>query len=189
MLDSSNSIWTPNFRRQVDFVRSVVQHFQIGETRMKVAMVTFSEKPRFVFSLRRSSDKSKVRRALKHVEQDGGLITYTSKAIEFMRKACFNKATGARDNVTRIGIVISDGHTNDPIGTAYQASKAKREGIHMFAVGVGENLDINVLKHIASKPYDFYLLTAKGYKGLKHIRNLLAGKTCAGEAHIYAMDS
>ena len=179
MLDSSNSIWTPNFRRQVDFVRNVVHHFQISETRMKVSMVTFSERPRMVVSLRQNQ-KPQLKQTLKHVVQDGGVSSYTSKALHFMRSVCFSERAGARQNVTKIGIVISDGHTSDPIRTAYEAMKAREEGIHMFAVGVGENIKMNVLEHIASKPHDFYLLTAKGYKGLKHMRTLLAGKACAG---------
>lgn len=189
LLDSSNSIWAPNFRRQVEFVQSVVQEFQISDKHIKVGLVTFSQRPYLELSLRQSTSQNRVRKTLKHIEQNGGLVTYASKALEFMRKVCFNQRMGARQNVTKIGIIISDGQSNDPIATAYQANKAKSEGVHLFAIGVGEHIDMNVLEHIASEPHDFYLLTAKGYKGLKHIRSLLAIKTCTGEFPFQASSS
>ncbi|ELT91748.1 hypothetical protein CAPTEDRAFT_112968, partial [Capitella teleta] len=182
ILDSSNSIWTPNYRRQVEFISDVVDEFQISEDQMKVGIVTFSHRARLAFSLEQSRSKEAVNEALGNLEQDGGLVTYTSKAIELMRKQCFTKRMGGRENVTKIGILISDGQTTDPIATAYQAHKAKMDGIHIFAVGVGSRIDMNVLKHIASKPSKFYMVTAKGYEGLEHIRSLLAGKTCSGES-------
>ena len=62
--------------------------------------------------------------------------TYTADAINKMRLDLFSPEH-RREGVPHIGIVITDGESIDPKLTRYAARKAKRDGITMFAIGVG----------------------------------------------------
>lgn len=42
LLDASNSIWNPDFRRQLTFVQAVVDYFPVGPDHIQVGVATFS---------------------------------------------------------------------------------------------------------------------------------------------------
>ena len=98
-----------------------------------------------------------------------------------MRENSFTATAGARPNITRIVIVMTDGLSYDTAVTADEARKARAAGLHLFAVGIGDAVDVNELNDIASKPADYYRFMVKGFSGLKKIKSLLALKTCSGE--------
>ena len=93
----------------------------------------------------------------------------------------------ARANVTRVGVVITDGLSDNRTATAIEAETAKDDGIHMFSVGVGKSVDLIELKAIASQPSIYYTFLVENFQGLGNIRELLAIKTCTGGCLILAM--
>jgi len=68
--------------------------------------------------------------------------------------------------------------------TAKEATKARAEGLHLFAVGIGDQVDVNELTDIASEPAEYYRFMVEGFAALKKIKSLLALKTCSGEAKL-----
>ena len=106
-----------------------------------------------------------------------------SWSCRFVRENCFTAAAGARPNITRIVIVLTDGLSYDTDVTAYEARKARAAGLHLFAVGIGNQVDVNELNDIASKPSDYYRFMVEGFAGLKKIKSLLALKTCSGKVY------
>jgi len=58
-------------------------------------------------------------------------------------------------------------------------SKTKDEGIRLFAVGVGSDIDVNQLTKIASSPANDFVYIVKAYKELLSIREKLSDKLCA----------
>ena len=53
----------------------------------------------------------------------------------------FTADNGDRPNVPNMGIVITDGRSNDPNATKMEAAAARAKGITMVAVGVGPNVE------------------------------------------------
>lgn len=80
-----------------------------------------------------------------------------------------------------MAVIITDGRSDNATLSALEAYKVKAEGVHLFAVGVGRNLDMEELKTLASEPTDHYTFLVDNYHGLERIKDLLAIKTCAGE--------
>lgn len=177
VLDASNSIWRPDFQRQIDFVKEISGMFRIGPNNTRVAVITYAAFPQFQFHLNDYSAKADILAAMDGVRQMGGYHTSTPDAIRAMRERGF-RVDGGRANVTRVGIVITDGRSDDPVKTEAEARRARHAGIHLFAVGVGLDLDLQELEKIASSPSRYYTFTVESYSGLENIKDLLAIKAC-----------
>ncbi|CAL1535306.1 unnamed protein product, partial [Lymnaea stagnalis] len=178
MLDSSNSIWDPDFRQQIEFVRSVAAMFQIGRNLTQVGMGTFGDRPFLQFGLDVYLTKASLLRAIRNVKKSDGLSTATDKAISFLRKFMFQTRFGARTNVPHVAIIMTDGGSDHLLRTLTEASKAKRENITIFAIGVGNKVNVNELQRIASSPHEEYAFVVDNFSFLDSIKNKLAVKAC-----------
>ncbi|CAH1791715.1 unnamed protein product [Owenia fusiformis] len=174
VLDSSSSIWGPDFKEQLKFVQNIVDKFTIGHKLTRVGVMTFSDKPHKYFGLGEINSKVKVNVAVADIQQSiGG--TYTADAIKYMRENMFSDA---RSSVPQIAIIITDGQSIDSELTAIEAENAKKDGITMFAIGVGRNTDRNELEAIAAKPSREFVFNVKSYSRLERIATSLSKKTC-----------
>ena len=84
----------------------------------------------------------------------------------------------------KVGVVLTDGLSDNTAATAAEARRAKDAGVHMFAVGIGAKADVGELGMIASEPAEGYMFLVEGFAGLDSIRELLAIKACEGEMGI-----
>ena len=92
----------------------------------------------YLFAFRYSTAKQ-ITDALDGIHQRrGNTLTYV--AIDQMHNEMFS-ARYARPGVPRIGIVITDGVSNDTAKTATAARAARADGITLFAVGVGKTVN------------------------------------------------
>jgi len=78
--------------------------------------------------------------------------TDTSTALKIMRTVVFNSANGDRPDVNNVGIVVTDGQSDNASATASEALAAKDAGVRMFAIGLTNEIDAQELKTIASSP-------------------------------------
>lgn len=101
-IDTSNSIWPGDFRKQVDFVRDVTTLFTIGPQNMMVGILTYAESPRLQFHLSSYTEKKDVIEAIDNIGQDGGYVTRTAEALRYIRERSFRESAGARRNVTKV---------------------------------------------------------------------------------------
>ncbi|KAL5006176.1 hypothetical protein ScPMuIL_017334 [Solemya velum] len=74
--------------------------------------------------------------------------TETDEGIRAMTKMILSQG---RPDVPKIGVVITDGNSKNASRTAAAAEDARNEGIHMMAVGVTSEIEIEELQAIASK--------------------------------------
>lgn len=100
----------------------------------------------------------------------------TGLALQHLSEKVFVPSLGARDNIPKVGIVFTDGRSQDYINSF--AEKIKNQGIKMFAIGVGNALE-EELRIIASDPVkDHYHYTAD-FKTMNQIADKLQVKICA----------
>jgi len=69
-----------------------------------------------------------------------------------MRTIVFSAEHGDRADVNNVGIVITDGQSDNATATAAEALAAKDAGVRMYAIGLTEEIDADELKTIASAP-------------------------------------
>ena len=78
-------------------------------------------------------------------------------------------------------ILLTDGRSQNTLRTAYQASLAKRTGMYIFVIGIGQGVDRGELRAIASPGDDVvkdYVFNVADLDALTGIRNRLAIQTC-----------
>ena len=97
ILDSSGSVGSFNFNKVKNFVKNVVDFFNIGSSGTHVAVVIYSTYSRLEFNLKAHYTKSTIKNAVSNIGYRGG-GTYTADALDFTRKNVFNKAQVSRDN-------------------------------------------------------------------------------------------
>uniref|UniRef100_A0A8C3HGC0 VWFA domain-containing protein n=1 Tax=Chrysemys picta bellii TaxID=8478 RepID=A0A8C3HGC0_CHRPI len=122
---------------------------------------------------------------LQGVEQFHG-TTYTATAIRKVVRELFTSGRGARDEATKVLIVITDGQKyNDPLSYSDAVPEAERAGIIRYAIGVGEAFSSAAaqqeLQEIASKPSNEHVLRVDNFDALKGIQNQLQKKIFAIE--------
>ena len=88
ILDSSGSVGSDNFQQVKNFVKDVVDFFNIGTSGTHVAVVTYSTYTRLEFNLKAHYTKSAMKNAVGNIYYRGGW-TYTADALDFVRRNIF----------------------------------------------------------------------------------------------------
>ncbi|XP_025078043.1 collagen alpha-1(XXII) chain-like [Pomacea canaliculata] len=181
VLDSSSSIWVHDFETSMlQFVRNVIDIYDIGADRTRVGIITFSDKPRTVFGLEAHVQKEELLKAVnsKSVKYEPGL-TYTAEALQTARMNLFQEG---RQNADHVLILITDGQSKDPNATLMTARAAHEDGVTVFTVGVGSGVDVGELHGVASKPSEDFTFMVDDFKGLDSYKAILAARTCGANA-------
>ena len=176
-VDASGSIWGPDFKRQLHFIQNIVESFEVSLEGTRVGVLTFGNKPSKQFDLGRYENEADLKAAIGEIKQSRG-TTNTADALHRVRTHFFGH--NVRDGVMKIVIVITDGRSDDPDATAHQAALARQAGMHIFAIGVGRNVDHDELEAIASRPTGSSIFTVDTFRALHQIKTLLAKRTCEG---------
>ena len=179
-LDDSGSIGKANFVKEIDFVSKVVAGLNLnGESR--VAAETYSNSPNVKFYLDDYTTQYAVTNALSFYYTGG--TTNTASAIDTMRTDIFTSGRGDRSDVPNIGVVITDGRSNDRSATILAASNARKQDMTLITVGVGPNLDHSELLAVASYPSGKNYFKSNNFNTLDNLASNLISAICNGECH------
>ncbi|XP_067888729.1 matrilin-4-like [Heterodontus francisci] len=178
-IDGSKSLGAKNFQSVKQFVNNIVDALEVAPNSTRVGLVQYSNKVRTEFPLRRYSTVNEVKAAVSRVKYIGRR-PMTGLALRQIFKNSFKMAEGARalsENVPKVAIVFTDGR--EQIDVAEWASKAKENGINIYAVGVGKAIE-EELQQIASFPQDKYLYYTKDFRTMGEIAEKLKLQICKG---------
>lgn len=149
LLDASESELAEGFAKEIQFVYNFARKFHIGPQNVQFSSVTFSSNVRNDFFLNTYSNRHDVLNAIQKISyMQGG--TNTSFGLKFVRDNSFKPQNGARTNATKIVIVITDGQSADSAATKHEAQLLHHQGVLVYAVGVGSDVDSSELKAISS---------------------------------------
>ncbi|KAJ8312084.1 hypothetical protein KUTeg_009457 [Tegillarca granosa] len=181
IVDQSTSLGEESFRKELNFINSIITN--IDSNLLHVSVIKFSDEANIEIRFNQYQSMQDLTRAVSSIYYGGG-NTYTNKALYLMLKEGFSDTNGARPGVDKIGIVITDGGSTDPISTKTMALKVQQEGIQMFAIGVGPEFASNErnnqeeLNSIASDPDKDFVFTVDDADGLENIHNMISRKVC-----------
>uniref|UniRef100_A0A8C9B4P1 Matrilin-4 n=1 Tax=Prolemur simus TaxID=1328070 RepID=A0A8C9B4P1_PROSS len=180
LVDGSKSVRPQNFELVKRFVNQIVDFLDVSPDGTRVGLVQFSSRVRTEFPLGRYGTAAEVKQAVLAVEyMERG--TMTGLALRHMVEHSFSEAQGARPralNVPRVGLVFTDGRSQDDISV--WAARAKEEGIVMYAVGVGKAVE-EELREIASEPAELHVSYSPDFSTMTHLLENLRGSICPEE--------
>ncbi|XP_054619267.1 cartilage matrix protein isoform X1 [Dunckerocampus dactyliophorus] len=177
LIDGSKSVRPENFELVKKWINQIVDKLDVSDTKAHVGLVQYSSLVRQEFPLGRHNNKRDLKEAVKKMAyMERG--TMTGQALRYLTDKSFSVGHGARPGVSKVGIVFTDGRSQDYIGDA--ARKAKEMGFKMYAVGVGNAVE-DELKEIASEPTGEHYFYTADFKAMTQIAKKLQINICQEE--------
>jgi len=175
VIDASGSIGKDNFMKTMDFARNVVHQLPVG-TGVRVGMETYGDNPQKYFDLRDYNNLEGTLNAMSIPYFSAG-TTNTAAALAMMRTQMFTAAAGYTSG-PKVGIVITDGRSNNETATWMEAMAARKDSIRLLAIGVGDGTRKEELEAIASYPTDNNVQMVNNFDSLNNIRDGLRDAIC-----------
>ena len=113
-------------------------------------------------------------------------FSYSGNAIQFMQNNMFTQANGDRPGVPNIGIIVTDGRSNDPAKTQAMAQAARQAGIELFSVGVGSGVSRSELNTMATDPDTNHVFMVDDFSKLAQIKAAFQQQTCQCKKHSFS---
>ncbi|XP_064203249.1 cartilage matrix protein [Anguilla rostrata] len=177
LIDGSKSVRPENFELVKKWINQIVEKLDVAENKAHVGLVQYSSAVKSEFPLGQYNSKKDLKDAVKKMAyMERG--TMTGQALSYLLDNSFTPNQGARPGVSKVGIVFTDGRSQDYIGDA--AKKAKELGYKMYAVGVGNAVE-DELREIASEPIAEHYFYTADFKAMNQIAKKLTGNICEKE--------
>ncbi|KAG9471533.1 hypothetical protein GDO78_014446, partial [Eleutherodactylus coqui] len=174
LVDGSWSIGRHNFRLVRLFIENLVSAFNVGNDKTRIGLAQYSGDPRIEWNLNTYDTKDTVIDAARNLPYKGG-NTLTGLALTYILENSFRPEAGARTGLPKIGILITDGKSQDDV--IPPAKSLKDAGIELFAIGV-KNADLNELKEIASEPDSDHVYNVADFNIMNSIVASLTKTVC-----------
>uniref|UniRef100_A0AAA9S8J5 Matrilin-1 n=1 Tax=Bos taurus TaxID=9913 RepID=A0AAA9S8J5_BOVIN len=177
LIDGSKSVRPENFELVKKFINQIVDTLDVSDKLAQVGLVQYSSSVRQEFPLGRFHTKKDIKAAVRNMSyMEKG--TMTGAALKYLIDNSFTVSSGARPGAQKVGIVFTDGRSQDYINDA--AKKAKDLGFKMFAVGVGNAVE-DELREIASEPVAEHYFYTADFKTINQIGKKLQKRICVEE--------
>lgn len=171
LVDSSESISEEDYQKMKEFMKSVIDQSDIGETSMHVGVMQFSTRYKLEFPLTQYYSKQEIFEAIdgmQHLNEG----TRTGTAITEV-STYFDTNQGGRSNLAQNLVVITDGKSNDAVKDP--AAALRHKGVVVYAFGV-EGANKAELKDIAGSSDRVF--NVKDFDALRKLESQLALKLC-----------
>ncbi|XP_051908747.1 collagen alpha-1(XII) chain-like isoform X2 [Hippocampus zosterae] len=174
LVDGSWSIGRMNFKTIRNFISRMVGVFDIGPDKIQIGLAQYSGDPKTEWHLNAHATKASLLNAIANLPYKGG-NTMTGMALSYILQNNFKANVGMRDEARKIGILITDGKSQDEI--VFNSQNLRDSGIELFAIGV-KNADENELRSIASDPDEIHMYNVNDFKFLLDIVDDLSVNLC-----------
>ena len=184
VLDASTSVTKPNFQLVLDFVKNFISFADIDGGSVRVGVVVYSTSVNIQFHLDRYQSKSEIMSVIDSIHYTTG-STNTADGLRVMRTEMFTRQHGDRPGVQNMAIVVTDGVSNiNSRQTLPQAQAARREGITIYAIGIGL-ADTRELDGIASLPVDKHRFIVQDFSQLRGLHQQVFTSICPGNHYVF----
>ena len=185
VLDSSGSVQPTNFQIGLQFIIKVCQYFDISyPLGTRVAVITYNQLPNITFHLNTFIRKQDVLNAIAAIQyQSGG--TRTDLALSEAYTNLFeNPENGVRPKelgVPRVLVLLTDGKTSSGTDSIIRPSNLLREeGVNIFVIGIGQNINKNELDIIASDPDSDHVVLPESFDEINTLVENIQEASCYG---------
>ena len=155
VLDASGSIGSSNFVTMKDFVNRIISNFEIGADKTRVGVIRYDSSACIVIPLGSINDASQLNNSITNISYTG-YLTATHLALNLLGTTFGNARTS--QGVPRVAIVFTDGQSSSPNLTIQAAQAVHSTGIVVYSFGIGDGVNNNELKAIASSPSNVFVI-------------------------------
>ncbi|XP_062460329.1 integrin alpha-M-like [Pezoporus occidentalis] len=175
LMDGSGSIKAEEFRTMKTFIGEVMKHFKGTDTQFALSQFSHIVLPHFDFNTFRSAPDPI---ALVGQVQQLRKSTHTATAIWTALTQMFTAGRGAREDATKVLIVVTDGRKfDDRMEYEDVIPLAERMGVTRYAIGVGTAFHLPAavaeLQAIASRPPEDHVFRVDNFEALRGIQSQL----------------
>ena len=172
LIDGSRSIRPNNFEIIKQYVRETIPVLSpISPKDTQIAILQFGSIVRQEISLNSTYDVDELNIKIDTIQQMRA-GTMTGMAMKTMMRRTLTTKHGGRENnknVKKVGILITDGRSQDRRAAAYWAKQAKKNNITMYTIGIGKRANKTELEFIASKPTYKHYFFSHDFKAFKEV--------------------
>uniref|UniRef100_A0A3B3RH22 VWFA domain-containing protein n=1 Tax=Paramormyrops kingsleyae TaxID=1676925 RepID=A0A3B3RH22_9TELE len=148
LIDSSGSIDPEDYNKMKAFMVSIVNKSDIGQDKVNLGVVQYSDRPELIFDQKTFYDKASITTAINQMTQLGsGTLTGA------FSKIYFGKEHGGRrdEGVPQILMVITDGRATDAVALPVASRGVLDAGINVYAIGVAGSPNSSITKENFSR--------------------------------------
>ncbi|XP_072507408.1 collagen alpha-6(VI) chain [Notamacropus eugenii] len=172
LVDSSGSIGLENFAKMKTFMKNLVNKSQIGADQVQIGVVQFSHENKEEFQLNQYRTRWEIAGAIDAMSHIGDR-TLTGSALSFVSDY-FHPSKGARPNVRKFLILITDGEAQDLVREP--AAALRQDGVIIYSVGVYGSNESQLVEISGKRDMVFYV---ENFDILKHIEDDLIFGICS----------
>ncbi|XP_041369620.1 collagen alpha-6(VI) chain-like [Gigantopelta aegis] len=177
LVDTSASLSVTDFQKAKRFASTMIDSFTIGPGGVQVSFVTFSTGFKVHFNLNDHHTRRDIKDAIARVPYTTG-ATDTGAALAYVSHNVFMSATGARPDASKVVILVTDGRSTDHSKAVQAAQEAKKKGILIFAIGVGNKTFSDELNELATEPNCTHVIQLLGYGDLDALIDEIRQESC-----------
>ncbi|KAM9352972.1 collagen alpha-6(VI) chain-like [Symphorus nematophorus] len=173
LVDQSTSIAPNDYTIMKKFTTELVKSFKVSEDLVRVGLAQFSTTFQNEFYLNRFYTEKAINDHILNMRQLGG-DTYIGDALKSI-KDYFEASRGGRRSagISQNLVLITDGESHDDVEDA--ADELRALGIEMFAIGIGDVHDLELLQ-ITGTPER--LFTVQNFGSLEKIKQKVVDTIC-----------
>ncbi|XP_044301196.1 von Willebrand factor A domain-containing protein 1 [Varanus komodoensis] len=153
LLDSSGSVSYYEFSRVKEFIADLLRPFTFGPQDVQAGVVHISTMPMLEFPFDRHHSSGAIQQAVRSIQQVMG-DTNTGKALSFAKEKLLTAEAGARADVPKVLVWVTDGFTTDEVSKPMQALKDMGVTVFIVSTGRGNYLELSAA---ASQPPEKHL--------------------------------
>uniref|UniRef100_A0A087XJL2 Collagen type VI alpha 6 chain n=1 Tax=Poecilia formosa TaxID=48698 RepID=A0A087XJL2_POEFO len=173
LVDQSGSISSNDYSIMKNFTIQLVNSFKVGEDLVRVGLAQFSSSFQHEFYLNRFYQETEVSAHIFNMRHKGG-GTNIGLALDSIREY-FEVSRGSRrsSGISQNLVLITDGDSQDEV--EQPADRLRALGIEMFAIGVGDVHDLQLLQ-ITKDPRKMF--TVQNFGSLDAIKQKVVDTIC-----------
>ncbi|XP_059722550.1 von Willebrand factor A domain-containing protein 1 isoform X2 [Haemorhous mexicanus] len=153
LLDSSASVSRHEFSKVKEFMWDLLHPFTFGPRDVQTSIIHISTTPSMEFPFDQHLTSSALRKAIGATRQLMG-DTNTGQALSYAREKLFSSEAGARPDVPKVLVWVTDGFSTDDISEPMQLLKDRGVTVFIVSTGRGNFLQLSAA---ASPPSDRHL--------------------------------
>jgi len=173
ILDGSASIQSTDWQHELAFTNKIVDSFHLSADQVEIGALQFSGFAHKIIDL--SPDANAVKAAVTNTNQ---LQTNTNTYRGFeMAKDMFS-AHGRTGTKGKIAILITDGDQNQGLPAKLASDELKKNGVEIFGIGVGSQIDKAELEKWVSTPLSGHYFSVQSFATLEKILQSIVSGAC-----------